>query len=239
MPNILLEIVIPCYNESFSIKDLVVNCNQASLNSSVRFILVDNGSDDGTWNELIQQTGNSNNFKLHKVKSNKGYGNGIIEGLNLTEAKYVGWMHADLQTNPEDLIQIHEYLSALKTDQKIFIKGKRRSRANIDVFFSAGMSLFESIIFGKKMTEINAQPTIFTRALLNEFVNPPLDFMLDLYAYNKAISLGYQQKKFSVNFSQRKYGVSSWNKNVFSRIKFIYKTIRFSLILRFRNYGNN
>ena len=89
------------------------------------------------------------------------------------------------------------------------------------------------------MTEINAQPTIFTRALLNEFVNPPLDFMLDLYAYNKAISLGYKQKKFSVNFSQRKYGVSSWNKNVFSRIKFIYKTIRFSLILRFRNYGNN
>ena len=239
MQDISLEIVIPCYNEGFSIKDLVANCNHVTLNSLVRFILVDNGSTDDTWNELIQHAGNSNNFKLHKVKNNKGYGNGIIEGLNLTEAEYVGWMHADLQTSPEYLIQIDEYLSTLKTNQKIFIKGKRRNRANVDVFFSVGMSLFESIIFGKKMTEINAQPTIFSRVLLDEFINPPLDFMLDLFAYHKAVSHGYKQKRFLVDFSQRKYGVSSWNKNVFSRMKFIYKTIRFSLILRLMNHDNN
>lgn len=239
MPSTSLEIVIPCYNESLSIKDLVANCNHVSLNSSVRFILVDNGSIDDTWNQLLLLAGSSDNFKLRRVTNNKGYGDGIIEGLKLTEAEYVGWMHADLQTSPKDLIQIDEYLSALNTDQNIFIKGARRNRANIDVFFSAGMSLFESIIFGKRMTEINAQPTIFSRALLNEFINPPIDFMLDLYVYNKAISLGYKQKRFSVNFGQRKYGVSSWNKNVFSRIKFIHKTIKFSLILRFRNYDNN
>lgn len=64
MQDISLEIVIPCYNESFSIKDLVANCNHTTLNSLVRFILVDNGSTDDTWNELIQHAGNSNNFKL-------------------------------------------------------------------------------------------------------------------------------------------------------------------------------
>lgn len=239
MPSTSLDIVIPCYNEGLSIKDLVANCNYVSLTASVRFILVDNGSVDDTWDQLVLLAGNSDNFKLHKVNHNKGYGGGILEGLKLTEAEYVGWMHADLQTRPEDLIQIGEYLSVLNPNQNIFIKGKRRNRPNIDLFFSAGMSIFESLIFGKKMTEINAQPTIFSRALLNEFLKPPLDFMLDLYAYNMATSLGYKQKKFLVNFGQRKYGVSSWNKNVFSRVKFIYKTIRFSLILRFRNYDNN
>ena len=85
------------------------------------------------------------------------------------------------------------------------------------------------------MTEINAQPTIFTRSLINDLDNAPLDFMLDLFAYNKAISNGYLQKRFSVYFGRRKYGVSSWNKNVFSRIKFIYKTMKYSLLLRIKN----
>ena len=235
MQSALLDIVIPCYNEGLSIKELVKRCNFVSSKSSINFILVDNGSLDDTWDQLKLLTLNNENIVSLKVNSNIGYGNGILAGLKITKARYVGWMHADLQTDPADLIQIIDWLSAEINPEYVFIKGKRKNRAWIDIFFSFGMSIFESILFRKKMTEINAQPTIFTRSLINDLDNAPLDFMLDLFAYNKAISNGYLQKRFSVYFGRRKYGVSSWNKNVFSRIKFIYKTMKYSLLLRIKN----
>lgn len=235
MQTALLEIVIPCYNEGLSIKDLVKRCNFVSSKSPINFILVDNGSLDDTWEQLKLLTLNSENIVSLKVNSNIGYGNGILAGLKITKARYVGWMHADLQTDPADLIQIVDWLSAEINLEYVFIKGKRKNRAWIDIFFSFGMSIFESILFRKKMTEINAQPTIFTRSLINDLDDAPLDFMLDLFAYNRAISNGYLQKRFSVFFGRRKYGVSSWNKNVFSRIKFIYKTMKYSLLLRIKN----
>jgi len=234
MQSALLEIVIPCYNESLSIKDLVQRCNFVSSKSPINFILVDNGSLDNTWEQLELLTLNSKNIVSLKVNHNIGYGNGILTGLTRTKAPYVGWMHADLQTAPDDLIQIADWLLTAKDVKYIFVKGKRKNRALIDMFFSFGMSVFESILFRKRMTEINAQPTIFTRSLIADLNNAPLDFMLDLFAYNKAISKGYRQKRFFVYFGRRKYGVSSWNKNVFSRIKFVYKTVKYSLILRIK-----
>lgn len=232
MQSALLEIVIPCYNESLSIKDLVERCNFVSSKSPINFILVDNGSLDNTWEQLELLTLDRKNIISLKVNHNIGYGNGILTGLARTKAPYVGWMHADLQTSPDDLIQIADWLLATEDAKYIFVKGKRKNRALVDIFFSFGMSVFESILFRKKMTEINAQPTIFTRSLITDLNNAPLDFMLDLYAYSKAISKGYRQKRFFVNFGGRKYGVSSWNKNIFSRIRFIYKTVKYSLMLR-------
>jgi hypothetical protein len=85
------------------------------------------------------------------------------------------------------------------------------------------------------MVEINAQPTIFSRSLLSELDTAPLDFMLDLYVYNLAKKQKYDERRFFVNFGLRKYGQSSWNKNVFSRLKFIHKTIKYSFMLRIRS----
>ena len=230
----LLQIIIPCFNEGLAIKDLVAKCNSVSLQVPVKFILVDNGSTDDTWEQLKILTFENTNIVSIKIVNNIGYGHGILTGLKTTQAPYVGWIHADLQTSPEDLIQIVNWLTLESTSMDIFIKGRRRNRALVDVFFSFAMSVFETILFQRKMVEINAQPTIFSRSLLAELDSAPLDFMLDLYFYNSAKKQKYFEKRFFVNFGLRKYGQSSWNKNVFSRLKFIYKTIKYSFILRIR-----
>ena len=230
----LLEIVIPCFNEGLAIKDLVEKCNSVSLQAPISFILVDNGSTDNTWEQLKILTSENTNIVPIKIFNNIGYGHGILTGLKTTQAPYVGWIHADLQTNPEDLIQIANWLTLESSSTNIFIKGRRRNRALIDIFFSFAMSVFETILFQRKMIEINAQPTIFSRLLITELNSAPLDFMLDLYVYNSAKKLDYFEKRFFVDFGLRKYGQSSWNKNIFSRLKFIYKTIRYSFILRVR-----
>jgi glycosyltransferase involved in cell wall biosynthesis len=232
-PN-LIEIVIPCFNEGLAIKDLVEKCNLVSLRAPINFILVDNGSTDNTWEQLKNLTSQTTNIMPIRIVNNIGYGHGILTGIKATKAPYVGWIHADLQTNPEDLIQIVNWLILESSSVNIFIKGRRRNRALIDVFFSFAMSVFETILFQRKMIEINAQPTLFSRSLIAKLNSAPLDFMLDLYVYNSAKKQGYFEKRFFVNFGLRKYGQSSWNKNIFSRLKFIYKTIKYSFMLRIR-----
>jgi glycosyltransferase involved in cell wall biosynthesis len=230
-----IQIVIPCFNEGMNIADLVGKCNSVSLQVPVKFILVDNGSTDNTWEQIQSLTANNSSLDSIRILKNIGYGNGIFTGLKIASAPYIGWMHADLQTDPENLIVIANWLINQRSSKQIFIKGRRKNRALIDVFFSAAMSFFETLLFQRRMLEINAQPTLFSRSLIKELINPPLDFMLDLYVYHSAKKIGCLEKRFPISFGLRKHGHSSWNKNIFSRFKFIYNTVKYSLNLRINN----
>ena len=44
-----------------------------------------------------------NNVLILKVIENKGYGYGIIEAHNKVNSKFLGWTHADLQTDLNDI----------------------------------------------------------------------------------------------------------------------------------------
>ena len=81
------------------------------------------------------------------------------------------------------------------------------------------------------MWEINAQPTMFSRKLLDSFLDPPHDFSLDLYAYYLAIKKKYKIIRFNVKFGQRIHGKSNYG---FSRI--IYVLLDLLYIKLFKNY---
>jgi hypothetical protein len=97
-----------------------------------------------------------------------------------------------------------------------------------------GMSFFELILLGKKMWDINAQPTIFSRNFFESWSDPPHDFSLDLFAYYQALQSGLVIYRFPVHFGKRLHGVSHWNINWDARRKFIQRTIDFSLQLKRR-----
>jgi hypothetical protein len=117
------------------------------------------------------------------------------------------------------------------TADKVFVKGFRRDRPASSRFFSAGMGVFETILFRTPLREINAQPTLFHKSLLIAW-DPPSDFSLDLYAYVLAKRKGYLIKRFDVSFKDRLHGVSSWNTSFASKSKFIKRTFRYSLKLK-------
>jgi hypothetical protein len=81
------------------------------------------------------------------------------------------------------------------------------------------------------MWDINAQPTLFTRAFFQRWENPPHDFALDLYAYYLACKQALLVHRFPVRFGPRAHGISHWNVNWSAKRKFIKRTIHFSLEL--------
>lgn len=224
------SLVIPCYNEASNLPSLLNGCKKLLDRSDIEIILVDNGSTDNTPDVLKHLLSSYRGCRSIRVDINRGYGFGILSGLKAAKGEILGWTHADLQAHPQDsLIGLNKFE---KYGLNIFVKGQRYGRPLKDVAFTIGMSIFETVLLKKLMWDINAQPTMFSRQFFQTWIEPPNDFSLDLFAYYKAKEKNIKVYRFPVRFDERVYGVSHWNVNWASKIKFIRRTVSFSLKLK-------
>jgi glycosyltransferase involved in cell wall biosynthesis len=225
-----ISLVIPCYNEADNLPLLLPRCAQLIKSGEVEIILVDNGSTDESPSLLAELLPRYPGCRSIRVEKNLGYGYGILCGLRAAEGGILGWTHADMQTDPADtqhglaLFDFH--------GDDIFVKGRRYGRSFGDVFFTVGMSVFETLLLGCVLWDINAQPTLFSRAFFEKWKDPPHDFSLDLYAYYFAKHSGMPVHRFPVPFGERAHGTSHWNVNWSAKRKFIRRTVDFSLEMR-------
>lgn len=224
------SLVIPCYNEAANLPLLLERCKEVSRRPDTEVILVDNGSTDNSPEILVSLLPQYPGCRSVRVEKNQGYGFGILMGLRAASGDILGWTHADMQTDPQDALRGLELFE--KFGPNSFVKGRRYGRPLGDVAFTAGMSVFETLLLGKPLWDINAQPTMFSRKFFETWREPPHDFSLDLYAYYQARLGGLEVHRFPVLFGDRAHGVSHWNVNWAAKRKFIRRTIAFSLQLR-------
>jgi glycosyltransferase involved in cell wall biosynthesis len=218
-----IGIVIPCFNEAGNLENLINECEFVASAADYEFVLVNNGSSDNSI-EILKKI-QTLNIKTVHLEENAGYGGGILAGLKVLETEFVGWIHADLQTD------LRKSLLSLDDQNFQFFKGVRNGRSLSERFLSAGMGILCSILFKTFLFEINAQPTIMERAFFESWTNPPTDFSLDLYAlvFAKKRNLKITRAKF--DFSKRTSGHSTWNFGLRSRYKMVSRTIKYALSL--------
>lgn len=228
-----LSIIVPCYNEAKNIPLILEKFHKVIKRDDIEVILVNNGSTDNSETILKELIPEYSYVRVVKVEINQGYGFGIISGFKEAKGEFIGYTHADMQTDPADLITAFEIIVKQKNHKNCFIKGDRKGRPLFDQFFTIGMSLFETLYLGEKLWDINAQPNVFHRSFfdnIKEFC--PKDFSLDLYFLYIARKKGLNIIRFDVVFPPRIHGESSWNTGVASKWKFIKRTINFSLTLK-------
>jgi glycosyltransferase involved in cell wall biosynthesis len=203
----------------------------------IEVLLVDNGSTDETAELLAEASAERRFLGSVRVEVNQGYGHGILAGLRVARGGILAWTHADLQTDPGDAIRGLALFEAAAVPEQCFVKGRRHGRPLADIAFTAGMAGFESLLLGRAMWDINAQPTMFPRAFFETWVAPPDDFSLDLYAYYQAKVRGLEIERFPVRFGERAHGVSHWNVDWRAKLRFIRRTMSYSFGLRRRLKG--
>ena len=229
------SLIIPCYNEAKNLPVILKRCQKVGNQPSVEIIIVDNGSTDESPEILRDLLPKYPGCTSIRVEQNQGYGFGILAGLKVAKGQILGWTHADMQTDPEDVLRA--LILFEKNGKNIFVKGRRYGRPLVDVAFTVSMSFFETVLLGKPMWDINAQPTMFSRTFFETWQDPPHDFSLDLYAYYQARCQCVDIHRFPVKFAERAHGVSHWNVNWAAKRKFIYRTIHFSIELKKRWKG--
>lgn len=224
------SLVIPCYNEAANLPLLLERCARVAATPGVEVILVDNGSTDASPAVLGEALPRHPGCRSVRVEKNQGYGFGILSGLRAAEGDILGWTHADMQTDPLDALTGLALFD--RYGQDIFVKGRRYGRPLGDVAFTVGMSAFETLLLGKRLWDINAQPTMFSRRFFTLWRSAPQDFSLDLYAYYQARAVGLSVRRFPVRFGKRAHGVSHWNINWAAKRRFIRRTVDFSFELK-------
>lgn len=227
-----LSLVIPCYNEAANLPLLVARLRETFLDERAEVVLVDNGSTDATPAVLAGLLAGQQRIRSLRVEVNQGYGYGILAGLRAARGEVIGWTHADMQTDPLDALRGLALYDAAGDAGGLFVKGRRYGRPAADVAFTVGMSLFETVLLRRRMWDINAQPTLFPRAFFERWREPPHDFALDLYAYHQALQHGLAVRRFDVRFGERAHGSSHWNVNWRAKLRFIRRTVDFSMRLR-------
>jgi len=229
---LILSVAIPCYNEDRNIPLILTRCQEVIRRDDVEIILVDNGSTDDSPAVLSALLPSYPFARSIRVERNQGYGFGILAGLQSARGEYIGWTHADMQTDPRDCIKGLEILLRRRNPGNTFVKGLRKGRSALDECFTMGMSLFETAYLGMPLWDINGQPNIFPRSFFENWQNPPHDFSLDLYAFLMAKRAGLEVVRIEVRFPPRLHGHSNWNTSLASKWKFIRRTLSFSRSLK-------
>lgn len=232
--NVELSIIVPCYNEAGNIPLIVQRFDEITQSEqNIEIILVNNGSTDNSkeiFEEQLRDKGVK--FKVANVTKNQGYGYGILSGLQEATGNVLAWTHADMQTDPQDvLIAYKKYQEANNTN--VFVKGKRKNRRLAEAFFTWGMQIFASLTLKTPLNDINAQPKLFHRSFYETYLvnKAPLDFSLDLYALYCAVKHS-QIIQIPVYFEKRMHGEAKGGGSFKTRIKLIKRTFKYIFELR-------
>jgi glycosyltransferase involved in cell wall biosynthesis len=198
-------------------------------------ILVDNGSTDDTRAFLEGLLGDpSYGFaRVVTVPKNRGYGHGIMTGLRAAEGKFLAFSHADLQCSPADLFTAYDTLLNSPEPDRTIVKGRRQRRGFGPSLITNGMTVVASMVLGSPLSDINAQPKVFTRAHLDRLSSPPDGFEFDVYVLYKARENGGRILTIPVVFQPRAHGASKWAFSFRSRWRTIVRVFQYIFALRF------
>jgi dolichol-phosphate mannosyltransferase len=105
-----LSVVIPVYNESSLIEELVrrVKSNVKLITEDFEIIIVDDGSQDDTWNSIENEAKSENRIKGVKFSRNFGHHYAITAGLHNSKGEWVVVMDGDLQDRPEVIPDLYK-----------------------------------------------------------------------------------------------------------------------------------
>ena len=221
----VLSIVIPCYNEAENIP-LLIKSIDGNYKPDTEIILVDNGSTDDTPAVLLKELKAVSNASIRfvRVENNIGYGHGIMAGVHEARGEIIAWTHADMQTDPGDVIAAYENYINVEGFEDSILKGKRIGRNPLDAFFTLGMSILSTLLLKVIITDVNAQPKVFHKSFLKKMNDAPDDFSLDLYLLYQAKINGYQILKYPVHFGKRLHGEAKGGGTLKGKWKLIKRT---------------
>lgn len=238
MTELRKSIVVPCYNESANLPNLIGRFEAlVDAQRDWELILVDNGSTDDSALVLERELAKPGRDFVQVVTvpaPNVGYGHGIVTGLHAARGSLLAWTHADGQTPPADVLRAFELLETADDPQRTFVKGRRRARPLRDTLFTAGMQAAALTLLGANLADINGQPKAFPRALLELADEPPTDLSLDLYFFYVAQKHGFAVRTLDVHFGEREHGESKWAFNWRSKARNIARTVKYMRMLRQR-----
>lgn len=106
----LISVVIPVYGCTSSLNELCdrLECTLTTIAFHYEIILVNDGSPDYAWSEIIKLSENNPSIKGINLSRNFGQHHAITAGLDYAKGDYIVVMDCDLQDRPEEIPKLFE-----------------------------------------------------------------------------------------------------------------------------------
>jgi glycosyltransferase involved in cell wall biosynthesis len=202
-----LSIVIPVFNESENIDELVARLCKSMDNLTLDWevIFVDDGSVDGTVDKLHDYSVEKENIRFLELLRNYGQSIAIRAGIEHTTGEIILCMDGDLQHRPEDIVE----MVSVALNGYDLVSGYK----DIESKQSIGSKIVHRVI--AKTSKVNLRYFgISIKAFRRELINP-CDLTGNMHRYI-GISLSKNAKKIKeipVHIDKRNSGQSSYQKN--------------------------
>lgn len=120
-----LTIVVPVYNEEDNMERLEKELSEFLPKASVRscVLFVNDGSKDSSLDKIRDICGRHDDFYYISSNANHGLSTAIKAAIDTVESRLIGYIDADLQTNPEDFNLLLQH-----TDDHQLVAGIRAKR---------------------------------------------------------------------------------------------------------------
>jgi len=170
LDNIVLSVVIPCYNEKDTIETVLDAVRDCGVKNT-EIIVVDDCSKDGT-RDLLQGELRSKIDRLIFHKVNQGKGAGLAKGFQAATGDVVVIQDADLEYDPKDFVRLLEPFVNGRKDADV-VYGSRYARGEkymIKRFYhTAGnkfLTLMSNLFTDLGLTDMETCYKMFRRELI-------------------------------------------------------------------------
>jgi len=108
----LISFIVPAFNEVESLgtlaSEIVEVCSSRGLQYEILF--VDDGSNDGTWEEIVKICAKHETVRGFRLRRNFGKGAAMAAGFEAAKGTILFTLDADLQDNPADIPKLLEQI---------------------------------------------------------------------------------------------------------------------------------
>ena len=206
-----LSLVLPCYNEEdcleFTVPPLVETFSEAGV--SLQMVLVDNGSTDRTSEVIDRLVARGLPITKAVVPANRGQGLGFLTGFAVCRGRYIGYICADGQVEPKDVLVTYRALQNATVPTLAKVRRLYRPdswvRKVVSICFNAIMKV---LFVGMPCLDVNGNPKIMPANILRLMELSSEDWFLEAEVMLKARHLGLPVIEINVKGQPREAGHS-------------------------------
>lgn len=225
--DIDLSIVIPIYNERESVAKLYEELSKTLSVMSVKYevLLIDDGSIDGTFNELKKIHEKNKLFKIIRFRKNFGQTSALNAGFNFAEGEVIVTLDADLQNDTRDIPLLLEKIN----EGYDIVSGWRMNRKD-----KALTRKFPSMVANKiisKLTGVYLHDYGCTLKAYRKEIIKNVELYGEMHRYIPAIAswMGVSVAEVPVRHHSRKYGKSKYGVSRTIKVILDIMTVKFLL----------
>jgi len=222
-----LSIIIPVFNEENTVMDLLKTVNNVDYGLPIEIIVVNDGSTDKTYEQLLKTKNLIKDIKIISYKKNRGKGYAIRQGIKNINGDIMIIQDADFEYNPN---QIPILIKSIIDGKCNVVYGSRFLGCckNMKLTFLFGnkfLTLMTNLLFGSRLTDIQTCYKAIHKNVLRKLNIESDGFEIEAEITAKILKNGYKIKEIPVKYKARskeagkKIKISDGLKNLFILLK--------------------